>query len=127
MADREASLRRYMEIWNGSANLEELDRLLTPSYLGHMGSRDRDLRQLKEDIDAYRQRANDVRFEVLHRFSEGDYVATRVVAHATDAETGSQLSACGLNISRWEDGLLAEEWAVWEPLSATSQTLEGHS
>lgn len=21
---------------------------------------------------------------------------------------------CGLNISRWEDGLLAEEWAVWE-------------
>jgi hypothetical protein len=82
-----------------------------------MGSRDRRLDELKQDIVAYRERATGVRFEVLHRFSDGDYVATRVVAHATDSETGASLSACGLNISRWADGLLAEEWAVWEPLT----------
>lgn len=39
------------------------------------------------------------------------------VARATDSATGAPLFACGLNISRWENGRLAEEWAVWEPLS----------
>jgi hypothetical protein len=73
------------------------------------------LDELKEDIIAYRDRATGVQFEVMHRFSDGDYVATRVVAHATDSAIRAPLSACGLNISRWEDGLLAEEWAVWSP------------
>jgi hypothetical protein len=118
MPDREATLQRYLEIWNGTADVDELDALVTSTYIGHMGSRARDLARLKEDITAYRKQASGIRFEVMHRFSEGDYVATRAVAHATDPTTGSALSACGLNISRWKDGLLAEEWAVWEPLSA---------
>ena len=117
MADREAGLRRYLEIWNGSAGVDELDGLVTSDYLGHMGSRDRRLDELKGDIVAYRDRATGIRFEVMHRFSDGEYVATRVMAHATDSDTGAPLSACGLNISRWVDGLLAEEWAVWEPLT----------
>ena len=75
---------------------------------------------MKEDIVAYRERAQDVRFEVLHRFSDGDHVATRVVARATDRATGTPLFAYGLNISCWEQDRLAEEWAVWEPLSAGS-------
>ena len=35
----------------------------------------------------------------------------------TNPATGEATKACGLNISRWEDGLLAEEWAVWESLA----------
>jgi predicted ester cyclase len=120
MSDRESILGRYLAIWNGSASVDELDGLVTADYLGHVGSRDRRLSELKTDIVAYRERATDVRFEVMHRFSEGDYVATRVVAHATDPSTGAPLSACGLNISRWEDGRLAEEWAVWEPLEPSA-------
>jgi predicted ester cyclase len=122
MADRESTLRRYLEIWIRDARVNELDDLVTSDYLGHMGSRDRDLEQLREYIVANRRRGSDVRFEVLHRFSEGDHVATRIVAHATDHETGSRLSACGLSISRWEDGLLAEEWAVWERLAPSCET-----
>lgn len=74
--------------------------------------------RLKVDIAEYRQQANGIRFELLHRFSEGEYVASRWAAHATDLVSGVGLSANGLNISRWRDGLLAEEWAVWEPLAA---------
>jgi hypothetical protein len=37
MADREARLRRYLEIWNGSADVDELEGLVTSDYLGHMG------------------------------------------------------------------------------------------
>ena len=120
MPERDDAIGRYLEIWNGDAEVDELDDLVTSDYLGHMGSRDRRLSELKEDIVAYRDRAGDVRFEVMHRFSDGDYVATRVVAHATDPATGARLSACGMNISRWQDGLLAEEWAVWEPLAPAS-------
>jgi hypothetical protein len=111
-------MQRYLEVWNGTRDLNELDDLVTPTFVGHMGSRNRGLSQLKDDIRAYRERAGEVRFEVMHRFAEGEHVATRVVAHVTNTATGSEVTLCGLNTSRWEDGRLAEEWAVWEPLPA---------
>ncbi len=123
MADREASMRRYLAVWNGTTSVDELAHLVTPGYVGHLGSRDRDLGELKGDVVAYRARARAVEFTVMHRFSEGDYVATRLVVRAADPATGVALRAAGLNTSRWEDGLLAEEWAVWESLGADS----GHS
>jgi hypothetical protein len=89
-----------------------------------MGFRSRNVERLKADIAAYRARARDVRFEVLHRFACDEYVGTRVVAYADDPQTGAPLRAYGLNISRWVDGLLAEEWAVWEPLTAAGEASE---
>jgi hypothetical protein len=68
---REATLQRYLEIWNGTRDLGELDELVTPTYVGHIGSRDRDLQQLKQDITVYRQQAGDVRFEVMHPLQRG--------------------------------------------------------
>ena len=109
-------MQRYLEIWNGAVDVDELDSLVTTTFVGHMGSNERGLSQLKDDIRAYRQRAGDVRFEIVHRFAEGDHVASRVVAYLIDPATGSEVTLSGLNISRWEDSLLAEEWAVWEPL-----------
>lgn len=114
--DRQRSLARYLAIWQGEAALDELDALLTPGYVGHMGSRSRNVTQLKHDIDAYRASASGVRFHIQHRFSEGPFVATRVTATAVRSSDGVELVAAGLNISRWEGDRLAEEWAVWEPL-----------
>ncbi len=113
---RERAMGRYLEVWQGEAPLEELDGLMTTDYVGHLGSRRRNLDQLKQDIVAYRASATDVRFRAEHRFGEGDYLATRVSAHAVDPQDGSELIAAGLNISRWAGIRLAEEWAVWEPL-----------
>jgi predicted ester cyclase len=115
VSERAEALRRYLEIWNGTRDVDELDDLVTSSFVGHIGSRDRGLAELKDDVRVYRQNAGDVRFEVMHRFAEGDHVSTRLVAHSTDPATGAAVTFCGLNVSRWEDGLLAEEWAVWEP------------
>jgi len=114
---RDETMQAYLEIWNGTRSLDELEDLVTETFVGHMGSRDRGLAQLKEDIRSYGERAGDARFEVMHRFAEGDHVATRLVAHLTDPTSGLAVTLCGLNVSRWEDGLLAEEWAVWEPLA----------
>jgi hypothetical protein len=110
--------RHDQNVWNGDAAVDELDHLVTSDYRGHLGSRDRDLVQLKRDIVAYRGRVDDVRFVVLHRFSAGEYDATRLLARAVDPTSGARLSAAGINISRWRSGLLAEEWAAWESLEA---------
>lgn len=115
-SDRQRSLARYLAVWQGEAALDELDALMTLGYVGHMGSRSRNLAQLKHDIEAYRASASGVRFHIQHRFSEGPFVATRVTATAVRPSDGVELAAAGLNISRWEGDRLAEEWAVWEPL-----------
>ena len=108
MADRRESFDRLLAIWGGSVPVEELDCLVAPGYVGHVGSRDRSLAQLKIDIAAYRA-ATPAVFRAQHQISEGDYLATRLTAQLIGAA-----SVCGMNISRWENELLAEEWAVWE-------------
>jgi hypothetical protein len=120
-ADRRSTLRKYLAVWNGEESLETLTTLVTPDFIGRIGSVERDLTRLKEDIADYRKAAPTVRFNVEHQFGEGEYLATRVTAHATDI-SGRPVSITGLNISRWENGFLAEEWAVWEnlPTSVTS-------
>jgi len=116
MANHEQASAKLLSIWNGEEDLDELDPIVSAGYVGHNGSIDRDLAQLKLDITAYRLSAPDVRFMIEHRLEAGDFTATRLSAHATDA-LGAATSATGLNISRWEGALLAEEWAVWESLA----------
>ena len=113
-SERAADL--YLAVWQGDAAMDELDGLMTADYVGHMGARRRDLRQLRRDIEAYRASAPGVRFRVEHRFSSGPYVVTRLSATALRSSDGVALVAAGLNVSRWEGDRLAEEWAVWEPL-----------
>ena len=118
MDDRRETLRRYQAIWNGEEDLASLDALLAPGFVGHTGSRERDIARLKEDILAYRSAAPSVRFTVEHQFGEGDFLATRLTAEAT-GPAGKPVSVSGINISRWEDDRLAEEWAVWESFPTT--------
>ena len=108
MADHSEAFAQLLAVWNGEADPDELDTLLAPSYRGHLGSRNRDAAGVRLDIAAYREQTPDVRFRPEHQFAEGDYLATRLTA------TAGGRTVCGMNISRWEDGLLAEEWAIWE-------------
>ena len=116
MDARRETLRRYQAIWNGEEDLANLDALLAPGFVGHIGSRDRDLARLKEDIVAYRSGASSLRFTVEHQFGEGDFLATRLKAETV--QDGTTIAVRGINISRWEGDRLAEEWAVWETFPA---------
>ena len=111
-----AGFVRYLAVWNGEAPVASLALILAPGYRGHLGSQERDAASLADAIVAYRERLPDVRFAIEHQFGDDEHVASRVRATATDPETGEPASLAGINISRWEDGLLAEEWAVWETL-----------
>lgn len=105
---------RYLAVWNGEAPVDDLPSVLAEQYRGHLGSLDRDAAALAEAIKAYRARMPDVRFAVDHQFGDGEHLASRVRATATHPDTGQPLILVGINVSRWHDGRLAEEWAVWE-------------
>ncbi len=111
---RQRTRDRYLAVWNGDAPLKDLERVVTPGFVGHMGSRSRDLAGLAADITAYRTANPGVRFTIEDAFEADDAIASRIIARAT--RTGAALVAVGLNISRWEGDRLAEEWAVWEAL-----------
>jgi hypothetical protein len=113
MSDRGDAMRQYLAIWNGEQPLDALDALVTPGFIGHIGSRDRDLSRLKEDIAAYRGPAPSAQFAIDHQFGDDEYLATRTSVHFT-GQDGDEVALQGINISRWEGDRLAEEWAVWE-------------
>jgi hypothetical protein len=114
MGDRQETFRRIADVWQGEADLSTLDELVTRSYIGHIGSRDRDLSQLKHDIAAYRQAAPDVRFRVEHQFGEGEYVATRVTAHASNPrpESRQRRTAAGKTAYSPKNGLSGRAWRI---------------
>ena len=107
---------RLLAIWNGEADLDDLDDLVTAEYVGHIGSRARDVERLKQDIVAYRAQALAVVFRIQHQFRDGEFVATRLTARVSGPD---ERTIAGLNISRWKGERLAEEWAVWERFDAT--------
>ena len=106
--------RTYLEIWN-DGGVDRLHALLAPGYAGHMRgnvSEERDEEALGGSIVEFRRRFPEVRFTVTEQIVAGDRVATRLSAVLGDEELG-----VGMNFSRWQNGRLTEEWALWEPMS----------
>lgn len=114
MATREkAVFRRYVSIWE-SRRLNELSSVLAPNYVGHAANARRDLEGLRDRITEFHKLYPDVRFVIEDQIAEGDRVATRMTATATSSATGKPVTLSGLNVSRFHEGRIAEEWPVWE-------------
>ena len=73
---------------------------------------ERDADALGRYIAEFRRRFPGLRFTVNEQVGDGDRVATRLSALRGDEEL-----AVGMNFSRWQDGRLVEEWALWEPIA----------
>ncbi len=89
--------------------------MLAPGYAGHIRgnvSEERDADALVDSIADFRRSLPGVRFTATEQVVAGDRVATRLSAARGDEEL-----AVGMNFSRWQDGRLAEEWALWEPIA----------
>jgi predicted SnoaL-like aldol condensation-catalyzing enzyme len=113
MTPNDELLCAYVEVWNEGA-VGRLHEMLAPTYDGHMrGSvfAERDAESLGSSIADFRRRFPAVRFAVIEQIMSGDRVASRL-----SAVLGGEEVAIGMNFSRWQDGRLAEEWALWEPM-----------
>ncbi len=114
MTPNDELFRAYIEIWS-DGTVDRLRELLAPGYVGHIRgnvSEERDADALVDSIARFRRRFPGVRFTVTEQIAAGDRVATRLSAVRGDEEL-----AVGMNFSRWQDGRLAEEWALWERIA----------
>jgi steroid delta-isomerase-like uncharacterized protein len=123
-------LRFYDEVWN-RGNLEVAEEVFAPDYVRH------DLRPTsaaqgpegqKQIAAAFRAAFRDLRFEIDLILAEGDYVAARWTASGTHngawgsvEPTGRSVTLSGVNIFRFEDGLVAEIWNHRDDLGLQEQ------
>lgn len=95
-------------------DLEKVEELNTPDYVGHVSQGDRDREGLKARIQAFCSIYPDVVFTIHDQMTDGDKVISRLSACGTHSATGKLTELIGINISRVVDGKVAEEWATWE-------------
>ena len=69
---------------------------------------------MRDRITEFHKLYPDVRFVIEDQIAEGDRVATRMTATAMSSATGKPVTLIGLNVSRFHEGRIAEEWPVWE-------------
>jgi len=117
---RKLAIRRYIAMWQ-TGSLDELTQVIGEGYVGHTASGDRDIGGLRARMTAFKAAYPDIRFTIQDQIAEGDLVATRVTAQATSAETGERVRMVGVNISRFSDGQIAEEWPTWERVSVSAE------
>ena len=101
-----------IEVWNGGDPAHLAD-LISDDYVGHMlhlTSGERSGAMYADWIAHYRETNPGVRFEIEDQTSHDDKLWSRLTARSPE---GSVVH--GMNISRFVDGKIAEEWAIWAP------------
>ena len=114
----------------GNGEVEAFERILAPGYVRHTKSGDEDVEKLRQAINDSRAAFPDLVTEILQSVEEDDMVAIRWRSHGTHTgsfmgvpSTERTVTVIGASFCRFADGLLAEEWVVWDPrelLSAMS-------
>jgi ketosteroid isomerase-like protein len=116
---KKAVFRRLVDAY-AAGDLDALDRLMAPGYVGHPASGDRDLDGFKASIRHFHELfvyAPDS-FTIEDQLVDGDKVATRMTARVRVRATGEPVTMMGINIAVITEGRLVEEWNSWEMLGA---------
>lgn len=87
------------------------DHINTMNFHGYDGA--------KESVAPYRRILAELRFTVDQTVSEGDYVATRWTMTGTNR--GRPVTLTGNTLSRFEDGLIAEDWGSTDTIELVRQ------
>ena len=101
---------RLLGVWRGGDATTIAD-LITTGYRGHMAHLAEGERTAASDarwIEDDRATNPDVTFNVVDQVGADWRPWSRLVAHGPDSR-----HAHGMNVSRFEGDLIAEEWAIW--------------
>ena len=114
-------LRAWRAAW-GNGEVEAFEEILAPGYVRHTKSGDEDIEMLRRAIRESRQAFPDLDTEILQSVEQDDMVAIRWSSHGTHTgsfmgvpSTERTVTVVGASFCRFVDGLLAEEWVVWDP------------
>ena len=114
--------REWEEIWN-QGNLDVIDEICAPNYVGHflppgMPSGREGYKQL---VTMYRAAFPDIQITIEDQIAQGDKVVTRWTSTGTHkgelmgvAATGNFGSITGISINRIVGGLIVEDWTEYD-------------
>lgn len=126
---RKAVFRRLVEFY-ARADVEAMEALIAPDYVGHTSAGDRDWAEFRQSILNFHQifDYSPDAFVVEDQFVSGDKVATRMTAHVRNRETGEPMAMIGINLAVIRGGQVIEEWNTWEMVqSSQSLSMQGAS
>lgn len=114
---RKAVFRRLVDIY-ATGDLDALDEVIAPGYVGHASAGDRDFAGFRASIEHFHGLFVYTKdsFTVEDQFVEGEKVATRMTARVTVRATGEPITLIGINLARIVGGKIVEEWNTWEQL-----------
>jgi steroid delta-isomerase-like uncharacterized protein len=114
-------VRAWRAAW-GEGDVQAFERTLAPGYVRHTKTGEEGLDALRRAIEASRTAFPDLDVEILETVEQGDMVAIRWRSRGTHTglfmgvpPTERVVTVIGASFCRFADGLLAEEWVVWDP------------
>lgn len=128
--ENKTAVREFFACASGG-DLEELGAVVSPDYVLHDPALPEDVRGLegaRKLVEMYRDGMSDLAVTIDHQLADGDHVATRYTCRGTHTgdifgtpATGRDVTIAGLVISRFENGLVAEEWEIQDTLGMLQQ------
>jgi steroid delta-isomerase-like uncharacterized protein len=124
---REANRGTILALWDATDRLKDpaaVDRFLAPNYVRHSSEGDYSREDFARMLaDLYRG-FPDLSSSVADLIADGDRVAFRWVSVGTHLDTymgvpatHKRITASGITISRFHDGVIAEDWASWNKVN----------
>ena len=118
-------VRQVYEDIRSEGNLDLVDEIFSPDYLGHDPTAEpeeiRGREGFKEQTIGYRSVFPDLRFTIDSLVAEGEEVVARWTARGThrgsmtgEEPTGNAIEVTGFGSWRIENGLVAEHWGVFD-------------
>jgi len=127
-ANKALVLRTHQEVWS-NGNLDLIDELYSPDYIGHWAAgNDSDRETLKQIVAESKAVFPDKTEEVVRVVAEGDLVVSHFIASGTFMgkidgvqSEGQRISRPEIAIHRVVDGKIVEQWTVADQLTLMQQ------
>jgi predicted ester cyclase len=102
------------------AGLDPASAYYSPKFVDHVNDMEfYGLAGTEESVELYKAILSDVRVEVQEQLVDGDRVTSRFVV--TGQSLGRHVRFNGITISRFEDGLIVEDWSVTDTVGMLRQ------
>ena len=118
--EQSAKARRALERVCARGDFEAARDLYSSDFVDHVNRMEfRGQAGIRESVGIYQAIFPDLRIEVEDQVSEGDLVTSRWTMHGTYRGRGVTLA--GITISRFADGMIAEDWTASDTLDLMRQ------
>jgi hypothetical protein len=119
-ADVAARAKGALERVCSGAGLDPASRYYSPAFVDHVNDLVfRGLAGTSQSVALYKRVLDDLAVTVKEQVVEGERVTSRFVVSGT--HRGRPVRFGGITISRFEDGLIVEDWSVVDALSMLCQ------